>query len=52
MASNKNLVIIFDELFKGTNVKVAYDGTFAITEVLTHIKRIFIISTLIMEVGE
>ncbi len=52
VASNKNLVIIFDELFKGTNVKDAYDGTFAITEALTHRKGIFIISTHIMEVGE
>ena len=31
VASGKNLVIVFDELFKGTNVKDAYDATVAVT---------------------
>ena len=52
VASNKNLIIIFDELFKGTNVKDAYDGTYAITDALSQRKGMFIISTHIMEVGE
>lgn len=52
VASNKHLVIIFDELFKGTNVKDAYDGTVAITDSLSKRKGTFIISTHIMEAGE
>src|SRR5258706_1177577 len=31
-ASGKKLLLMFDELFKGTNVKDAYDGTLAVTE--------------------
>ncbi len=31
-ASGMRLVLMFDELFKGTNVKDAYDGTLAVTE--------------------
>ena len=50
---SKRLVVIFDELFKGTNVKDAYDATFAVTSALT--KRhacSFMISTHIIEVGQ
>jgi len=46
-------VIISDELFRGTNVKDAYDGTLAITQ--AYVKRketLFMISTHIVEVGE
>jgi DNA mismatch repair protein MutS len=47
------LVIIFDELFKGTNVKDAYDATLAITEAFAEKKNcLFIISTHITEAGE
>jgi DNA mismatch repair ATPase MutS len=47
------LVVLFDELFKGTNVKDAYDGTLAVTEAFSHYRRCaFIISTHIVEVGE
>ena len=48
-----NLVIIFDELFRGTNVKDAYDATVAVTEAFSKIKSsIFMISTHIIEAGE
>ncbi len=53
ISSPKNLVVIFDELFKGTNVKDAYDGTLAISKELSkHSNCFFIISTHIVEVGE
>jgi DNA mismatch repair ATPase MutS len=44
--------MIFDELFKGTNVKDAYDATLAVTkEFSTYHNSFFIISTHIIEVG-
>ena len=52
VAKGKNLVVVFDELFKGTNVKDAYDATYAVTSALA--KRhacSFMISTHIIEVG-
>jgi DNA mismatch repair protein MutS len=52
VASGKNLIVMFDELFKGTNVKDAYDATVAVTEVFSRIHEcLFIISTHIMEAG-
>ncbi|MDR2906489.1 MAG: hypothetical protein LBU91_00670 [Bacteroidales bacterium] len=52
VASGKRLIVIFDELFKGTNVKDAYDGTVAITEAFSkRDKCVFIVSTHIMEAG-
>ncbi len=48
-----NLVIIFDELFRGTNVKDAYDATLAVTEAFSEIRNcMFMISTHIIEVGQ
>jgi DNA mismatch repair ATPase MutS len=48
-----NLIIIFDELFRGTNVKDAYDATVAVTEALAGIRNCtFIISTHIIEAGD
>lgn len=48
-----NLLIIFDELFRGTNVKDAFDATVAITEKLSAISGcIFVVSTHIIEAGE
>ncbi len=48
-----NLVVIFDELFKGTNVKDAYDATLSVTRALAAYRNcFFIISTHIVEVGE
>lgn len=53
VADGKDLVVIFDELFKGTNVKDAYDATLAITAEFAEYKNcLFIISTHITEVGE
>lgn len=49
----KNLLIIFDELFKGTNVKDAFDATLAVTEAFaSHRNCLYIISTHIVESGE
>ena len=53
VASGKNLVVLFDELFKGTNVKDAYDGTLAVTEAFSQYRNCsYIVSTHIIEVGE
>ncbi|GAF05202.1 MutS-related protein [Saccharicrinis fermentans] len=52
VASDKQLVIVFDELFKGTNVKDAYDGTVSIVDAFSKRKGAFIISTHIMEAGQ
>ncbi len=47
------LVVIFDELFKGTNVKDAHDATLAVTEGFAKMRNcFFIISTHITEAGE
>jgi len=52
-ATGKRLLLIFDELFKGTNVKDAYDGTLAVTEAFAEYSNcLFIVSTHIIEVGE
>ena len=52
-ASGKRLLLMFDELFKGTNVKDAYDGTLAVTEAFAeYLDCLFIVSTHIIEVGE
>lgn len=53
VAADKDLIVIFDELFKGTNVKDAYDATLSITEAFSTSRNcFFIISTHIVEVGE
>lgn len=52
-ATGKHLLLMFDELFKGTNVKDAFDGTLAVTESFAEYKNcLFIVSTHIIEVGE
>ncbi|MGN6421260.1 MAG: MutS-related protein [Pseudobacter sp.] len=52
-ASGQRLLLMFDELFKGTNVKDAYDGTLAVTEAFAEYQDcLFIVSTHIIEVGE
>ncbi|MNH37793.1 MutS domain V [compost metagenome] len=44
---------MFDELFKGTNVKDAFDGTLAVTEAFAeYLDCLFVVSTHIIEVGE
>ncbi len=53
VASGKRLVVLFDELFKGTNVRDAYDGTLGVTRAFSGFKGCaFIISTHITEAGE
>ena len=48
-----NLVIVFDELFRGTNVKDAHEATLAVMEAFAEKKNcIFMISTHIIEAGE
>lgn len=52
-STGKYLLLMFDELFKGTNVKDAYDGTLSVTEAFSEYKNcLFIVSTHIIEVGE
>jgi DNA mismatch repair protein MutS len=53
VSDGKNMLVMFDELFKGTNVKDAYDGTLEVTKAFSkHRNCLFIISTHIIEVGE
>lgn len=48
----KKVFVIFDELFRGTNVKDAHDATLLVSKGFTQIKNsIFFISTHIVEVG-
>ncbi|QEC43825.1 MutS-related protein [Pseudobacter ginsenosidimutans] len=52
-STGRHLLLMFDELFKGTNVKDAYDGTLAVTEAFAQYRNcLFIVSTHIIEVGE
>lgn len=49
----KKVIVIFDELFRGTNVKDASDASLMITSALAKIKQsIFLISTHIVEIAE
>lgn len=51
--NGNKLVIIIDELFRGTNVKDAYEGTLMVVKLLSKIKgSFFFISTHILEVAE
>jgi len=53
VSGGKDLIVIFDELFKGTNVKDAYDGTLAVSAAFSEYRNcMFILSTHIIEVGE
>ena len=53
LCQTENLVVVFDELFRGTNVKDAYDATLAVTEAFAEIPDcLFMISTHIIEVGQ
>ena len=48
-----NLVVIFDELFRGTNVKDAYDASLSIISAFAGVKgSVFLVSTHIMEVAD
>lgn len=53
VSAGERLFIVFDELFKGTNVKDAYEATLAVTEAFAaHRHCLFMISTHITEVGQ
>ncbi|NDV77775.1 hypothetical protein [Dysgonomonas sp. 511] len=53
LETNNNMMVLFDELFRGTNVKDAYDGTLAIVSAFARVRTsFFIISTHIVEVAE
>ena len=53
VGEKKDLIVIFDELFKGTNVKDAYEATLAVTAAFSVYRNcLFIISTHIIEAGE
>jgi DNA mismatch repair ATPase MutS len=53
LSTSKKLLVIFDELFRGTNVKDAYEGTIAVTRAFAKIPAsAFIISTHITEAGD
>jgi len=53
LETNKNMMVLFDELFRGTNVKDAYDGTLAIVSAFSRIHTsFFVISTHIVEVAK
>lgn len=52
LKQKNNMLVLFDELFRGTNVKDAYDGTLAIVSAFAKIKTsFFVISTHIVEVA-
>ena len=49
----KNTVVIFDELFRGTNVKDAYDASLAIISAFARVRgSVFLVSTHIIEVAD
>jgi DNA mismatch repair ATPase MutS len=53
LSRGKKLLIIFDELFRGTNVKDAWEATVALTRAFAQKKEsVFIVSTHIIEAGE
>lgn len=53
LEKNNRIVVILDELFRGTNVKDAFDGTLMVVDSLSKIKgAFFFISTHILEAAE
>lgn len=53
MQNESNVLIVFDELFRGTNVKDAYEGSLAIISALAKTNQSFyVISTHIIEVAD
>lgn len=50
---HRKMIVIFDELFRGTNVKDASDASLMITSALSKIRSsLFIVSTHIVEIAE
>ena len=53
LQQGKSLFVVFDELFRGTNVKDAYEATVAFTKAFARQRNsLFIISTHIIEAGD
>lgn len=53
LRANEKMIIVFDELFRGTNVKDAFDATVAVMNAFAgKRKSTFVISTHIIEAGE
>ncbi|MBE8722648.1 MutS-related protein [Sphingobacterium pedocola] len=53
LAEGKKLFVVFDEMFRGTNVKDAFEGTVAVvSQLYQHPGCQFVISTHILEAGE
>lgn len=53
LSGERRLLIMFDELFRGTNVRDAYEGTVAVTEAFASRNNcMFVVSTHIIEAGE
>ncbi|WP_127125197.1 MutS-related protein [Pseudoflavitalea rhizosphaerae] len=53
LGAGKSLFVLFDELFRGTNVKDAHEGTVAITHAFAGKKTsLFLISSHIVEAGD
>jgi DNA mismatch repair ATPase MutS len=53
LSQSRRLFIVFDELFRGTNVKDAYEATVAITSAFAQKRTsLFVISTHIIEAGD
>jgi DNA mismatch repair protein MutS len=53
VGTKKNILVIFDELFRGTNVKDAYDASLAIIKAFADVRdSVFLISTHIVEVAD
>lgn len=53
LGAGKSLFVLFDELFRGTNVKDAHEGTVAVTHAFAGKKNsMFIISSHIVEAGD
>jgi DNA mismatch repair protein MutS len=52
MSQSQQIFVIFDELFRGTNVKDAYDASLAIIKAFSKVRKcFFIVSTHIVEVA-
>ncbi|SHM45095.1 MutS domain III [Chitinophaga jiangningensis] len=53
LSRDKYLFVIFDELFRGTNVKDAFEATVAVTSAIARRKNcMFVVSTHIIEAGD
>ena len=53
LRDHKKILIIFDELFRGTNVKDAFDASLLVLSELTKVKHsVFLISTHIVELAQ